>query len=399
MIVKLGQGISIDFNLRHTIYYLVVIRKNGMINVNSTLMLAVFEDADIDADCGLAVSKRPRSGSKIEMCHTEYGKTNIQRTHKNALPTENKAQENGFSVRQDFVSNDFFSPSPAVPSDWSRRSKTASKTIYRLCKKKRRKNIDDLRKDFDDLCIENIAVWDVIVQKDSDGDNLLFIAIILLQTHLAQLLVSFAPSYEALYMVNKLRQTALHLAALTGNYIVARRLLVAGAMVDERDRHLNTPLHIAVEKGFIKVAKTLLTPVTYLETKQNWYEIPFQKIPQNLELYNVDGMTCLHIAGHKTDKSMIDLLLTNEADINAKELKSGKTLLHFFAENDNINMVKYLISKPRLNLDVTTYCGLTAADVAYSRGRFAVAYLLLSSGANETIPEAVGVCDSESDTE
>lgn len=243
-------------------------------------------------------------------------------------------------------------------------------------------------------------LWNVIIQKDSDGDNLLFIAIILLNTSIACMLIDFAPSYKALNDVNKLFQTALHLAALTGNYTVARRLLVAGAIVDKRDFRLNTALHTAVKKGYIKVAENLMTPVTYLEAKRNTYEIPYQKIPQNLEIFNSDGRTCLHIAARCKNKLMIDLLLRNEADINARDLKSGKTILHYFAEEDDVDMVKYIVSKSRLDLNVKTYYGVTAAELAYSKGHFAIAYLLLSTGANDGIlPFSQGADDSESDTD
>lgn len=257
---------------------------------------------------------------------------------------------------------------------------------------------------FRDLCIKRSSVkfepWNVIGKKDADGDNLLFVAIIALKTQLAKSLIDMTPVYDKLNVVNKMFQTALHLAALTGNYLVARRLLVAGATVDKRDYRLNTPLHIAVGKGFIKVAKELMTPVTYLETKQNTYEIPYQKIPQNLEIFNCDGLTCLHLAGRNHDRKMMDLLLSNEADLNARELKSGRTLLHYFSETDNMNMVKFLISKSKLILDKQTYCGLTAAEVAYSRRHFGIAYLLHSFGATDTTVSPFSSCsDSESDSE
>ena len=242
--------------------------------------------------------------------------------------------------------------------------------------------------------------WNVIAKKDADGDNLLFLAIIALKTQLAKSLIDMAPIYDKLNVVNKMFQTALHLAAVTGNYLVTRRLLVAGATVDRRDYRLNTPLHIAVGKGFIKVAKELMTPVTYLETKQNTYEIPYQKIPQNLEIFNCDGLTCLHLAGRNRDKKMMDLLLSNEADLNARELKSGRTLLHYFSETDNMDMVKFLISKSKLILDKQTYCGLTAAEVAYSRRHFGIAYLLHSFGATDTAVLPSSSCsDSETDSD
>lgn len=243
-------------------------------------------------------------------------------------------------------------------------------------------------------------LWNVIIQKDADGDNLLFIAIILLNTNIACMFIDLAPSYKALNDVNKLFQTALHIAALTGNYTVARRLLVAGAIVDKRDFRLNTALHMAVKKGYIKVAEKIMTPVTYLEAKKNTYEIPYQKIPQNLETFNAAGRTCLHIAALCKNKPMINLLLRNEADINVRDLKSGKTILHYFAEEDDVDMIKFIVSKSRLDLNVKTYYGVTAAELAYSKGHFAIAYMLLSTGASdEILSVSHGANDSGSDSD
>ena len=262
-----------------------------------------------------------------------------------------------------------------------------------------------IRRKLNNLHISDVSetdsrlVWKVISQKDIDGDSLLLISIILLNTHIACMLIDLAPSYDALNGVNKLFQTALHIAALTGNYTVARRLLVAGAKVDKRDFLLNTALHIAVRKGYIKVVKQLMTPVTYLEAKMNRYEIPYQKIPQNLEMFNGNGETCLHIAARKKNKILIDLLIDNEADVNVRELKSGKTILHYFAESDDVEMVKYVVSKSRINVNITTYSGTTAAELAHSKGHFAIAYLLLSTGSNGATPEFyfnnLNDCDSE----
>ena len=51
---------------------------------------------------------------------------------------------------------------------------------------------------------------------------------------------------------NKVSQTPLHLATLTNQVRVARRLVVGGADVESRDRFGNTPLHIACREGYLK---------------------------------------------------------------------------------------------------------------------------------------------------
>lgn len=54
-------------------------------------------------------------------------------------------------------------------------------------------------------------------------------------------------------------QTPLHLAVLTEQPLVVKKLLMLGAKVDIGDRHGNTPLHLASIKGYMYCAQELLT--------------------------------------------------------------------------------------------------------------------------------------------
>ncbi|XP_052123627.1 NF-kappa-B inhibitor cactus-like [Frankliniella occidentalis] len=74
-------------------------------------------------------------------------------------------------------------------------------------------------------------------------------------------LIHVAPEPFALDIQNDDCQTALHLAVLTGQAGVARRLLVAGASLSPRDRHGNTALHMASAEGNLEVLKALLEPL------------------------------------------------------------------------------------------------------------------------------------------
>lgn len=118
-------------------------------------------------------------------------------------------------------------------------------------------------------------------------------AIIQLLLEYAFYCISLAPCHQFLNIKNNYQQTALHLAAITKQALLARRLLTSGAQVDARDHNGNTPLHIAAKEGHLDVAKALLEPVRYSETSENNYDIPYQAIPQNLEARNYDGMVCL----------------------------------------------------------------------------------------------------------
>lgn len=223
-------------------------------------------------------------------------------------------------------------------------------------------------------------VWHYILRSDTEGDNFLFLAILFDITEFAIAMIDLVPDYTVLNHANNMSQTALHLSAHTDNAQVSRRLVVAGAKVHMQDKNGNSPLHIACSRGNVEVAKTLVSPVLYSETKQNSYEIPYQPLPQNMEVRNYNGHTCLLLAAMKNHRKIIDLLLESGTDINSKDLKTGKTCLHIAAELGNISLVKYLISKRNINLDAKTYAGYTPAEHAYYRHYDSVVEVLKSKG-------------------
>jgi ankyrin repeat protein len=239
---------------------------------------------------------------------------------------------------------------------------------------------------------EEFPFWKVILRPDGDGDNLLIVAILLDFTQVALMMVDLIHDYKLLSRHNKLFQTPLHIAALNDNLKIARRLMIGGIKIDAQDCKGNTPLHIACRKGFVSIVQTLLTPVKYSETLINSYEIPYQPIPQNLEIRNSDGLTCFLLATIYRHKEVMDLLLENEADVNAYEMKSGKTSLHILAETGDLELLKFLTSKPRLKLDARTYAGFTAIKIAQYRDHTYTEYFLRCVGA------VFDDSDSESDS-
>ncbi|KAH3838805.1 hypothetical protein DPMN_112220 [Dreissena polymorpha] len=132
--------------------------------------------------------------------------------------------------------------------------------------------------------------------KDKDGDTALHLAIILDNLVLVSKIIQMAPTYTYLSMRNKLFQTPLHLAVIMNQKHIVRKLVCAGADVTAVDRNGNTPLHIACRDGLYEIARYLLEPVRYSEIQCNPYDIPYQKIPQDFDIANYDGLTCLHLA-------------------------------------------------------------------------------------------------------
>ena len=92
-----------------------------------------------------------------------------------------------------------------------------------------------------------------------------------------------------------LLQTPLHLAVLTNQAPLVRRLVVGGASVLLRDRMGNTPLHLACRDGHLDCAHALLIPVSQEERQSALlplHVVP-QPLPQDLDQKNYDGKSRL----------------------------------------------------------------------------------------------------------
>ncbi|BFZ07441.1 hypothetical protein BsWGS_10479 [Bradybaena similaris] len=220
-----------------------------------------------------------------------------------------------------------------------------------------------------------------IFRGDEDGDNHLHMSIIHGIQEVTMQIIGLALDWDWLNQTNNLLQTPLHIAVITRQLPVVRRLMCAGASVDVRDQVGNTPLHNACRLGYEDVVRTLLKPVEYQETLQNKYNIPYQRLPQDLESRNYEGLTCLHLAAIGGHINVMELLLEVGANVNAVEGKSGKTVLHFAVDWGNMTMIKFLLSQQSIDINARTYAGLPPILLAYGRGNVDVMDELYSRGA------------------
>ncbi|KAL3878641.1 hypothetical protein ACJMK2_030972 [Sinanodonta woodiana] len=230
----------------------------------------------------------------------------------------------------------------------------------------------------------NMDLIGCLKETNLDGDTLLNIYIINQEHQCAYWLINLVPCPECLNLTNNLFQSPLHLAVLTNQPRLVRRLVVGGAIVELRDRNGDTPLHIACRKGYVDIVEALLQPVMYTETLENDYDAPYQKIPQNLEILNSDGLTCLHVASLEMNMDVILLLLYKGSNINAKEAKSGKTILHMAVESGNILFLHFVLRNPDIDIDAKMYNGTSAMDLARGLLFIPMTWLLREFGAHES---------------
>lgn len=210
----------------------------------------------------------------------------------------------------------------------------------------------------------NEEPWQLYYTQDDDGDTQLHIAIVQGFLEAAFSLMRMAPHSCFLNILNDDGQSPLHLAVLTRQPRVVRRLILAGANPALRNFRGNTALHLACATGDLASAKALTDPLSPIERN---YFLPGKKVPalpQNLEQRNYDGEMCLHIAVAAGQVELVRLLLRLGADLEAREALAGKTALHLAVERGCRSVVAFLLQECRPCLDTRTYAGFTAYQIA-----------------------------------
>ncbi|KYM77081.1 NF-kappa-B inhibitor cactus [Atta colombica] len=233
-----------------------------------------------------------------------------------------------------------------------------------------RQHQDDLlfkehqQEDVKKYAIINENTWQLYYMQDDDGDTQLHIAIMQGYVEAALILIRLAPHPYLLNIYNDDWQSSLHLAVLTNQSLIVRRLILASADPSLRNFHGNTALHLACMNGDLACAKALTDPLSPMERNNL---IPGQivpALPQNLEQRNYSGEMCLHLAATNGHVNLVRLLLRLGADLEAREALAGKTALHLAMERKCRSVVNFLLQECKPCLDTQMYSGLTAYQLA-----------------------------------
>ncbi|KAK3584495.1 hypothetical protein CHS0354_006026 [Potamilus streckersoni] len=217
--------------------------------------------------------------------------------------------------------------------------------------------------------VSDLDLESQVFSQDEDGDTLLHIAIIQQREYIALLFIELCSDPCLLDIQNNLFQTALLLAVLTQQTTIVKRLVEKGASLTYQDRRGDTALHAACSgKGNLTIVKALAKSVTF---------------SQSLEIKNCEGIACLHLAARGGNLELLQFLLETNADANAKEIKTGKTVLHWAAESGNVGVLKCLFKCSDVDVNAVTYDSKTALELARGNGFADVVMDLLYEGANE----------------
>ena len=195
--------------------------------------------------------------------------------------------------------------------------------------------------------------------------------------------------------------TPLHLAAFCGQKDMAELLLAhqksfdifdatAGGSLEKiksllkenpdlffaKDTNSFTPLHWAAMSGHGDLVEFLLANKADVNARDNI------------------GRSALHFAAQNGWADVVELLLTNKADINAKDSPSGIAPLHLAAFFGHTNVVKSLLANGA-DFNIRAKMGITPLGEAASAGEMGVAEVLLSHGADINAADDQGMTPLE----
>lgn len=122
-------------------------------------------------------------------------------------------------------------------------------------------------------------------------------------------------------------ETPLHAAAVGGHLVIVHLLVQAGALMDQMDDHLCTPLMLAVEKKQVAVAQYLIKAGAHLDARGE------------------EGMTALHLASRCGSVKMCKMILdTGRINVNIQD-EGGWTPIVWASEHKHIDVIRLLLER------------------------------------------------------
>ena len=159
---------------------------------------------------------------------------------------------------------------------------------------------------------------------DRNGNSLLHQAV--LKNDITDVTMCLESNSFDLEANNKMKETALHCAARTGNVKVVRLLLEKGAKLEPRYILGETPIFIAIRCGHEKVVEQLIISGADLEARNNRQK------------------TLLHVASSRRNTKIVQLLLEKNPNLLEAKDEYGETPLSYAIKHQDEQVVEQLIT-------------------------------------------------------
>ncbi|MCJ1265803.1 hypothetical protein MMC22_005684 [Lobaria immixta] len=159
---------------------------------------------------------------------------------------------------------------------------------------------------------------------------------------------------------NKFGQTGLHIATQKGHLKIVKLLLNAKADVNILEPHVGTALHLATSQGYHEIVQLLLAAEA------------------EVDIQNGAKVTALHLAVEKNHLEIVKLLLMAGAAVNTQDYMK-RAALHGAVTKGHLEIVKLLLAA-RADVNTKSDEG-TALCLAASRGHLEIVKLLLNTSA------------------
>ncbi|KAI1887071.1 hypothetical protein AGOR_G00202350 [Albula goreensis] len=209
--------------------------------------------------------------------------------------------------------------------------------------------------------------------QDENGDTPLHLAVIHQQPVVVEQVahaIICLPQRSILNTCNHLSQTPLHLAVITKQHKVADFLLRAGADPTLLDRDGRSVVHLAAALGDEAMLRILLTRLR----------------ERHAHLFNMadfHGLFPVHLVVQKGAERCLRALVEGGAEINAAELKSGRTALHLAVTENLLGVACMLLTELTADVNASTFGGNTPLHLAACQGSPALCSMLIAAGAQK----------------
>ncbi|CAH0549306.1 unnamed protein product [Brassicogethes aeneus] len=369
------------------------------INGNSPLMFAVSNNHTETAKFLI------NQGADVNL---RDSKDNATALHDAAL-TENVEIANVLlSKDADIDAQDINGKSPLIFAVSNNHTETAKFLINKGADVNLRGSKDNATALHDAAATGNVEIAKVLLSKDADIDaqdinefSPLMFAVNKNHTETAKFLINHGADVNL--RSSKYNATALHDAAATGNVEIAKVLLSKKADIDAQDINGNSPLMFAVNKNHTETAEFLINQganVNLRGSKDKIMALHVAAATGNVEIVNVlvsngadidaqdiNGKSPLIYAVRKNHTETAKFLINKGADVNLRGSKDNATALHDAAATGNVEIAKVLLSKDA-DIDAQDINGCSPLIFAVSKNHTETAKFLINQGADVNLRDS-----------